>query len=134
MNNNYIYYYIKKLKFILFYSNPTNENIKQFVSGKIWKKKLSKYLEASDYSEFEKFPSSLKSLELFVAESLRIHVEHLIAIHNKKNPSYCENVLEKIKKLDHLTLQLFIPSTSRRNYVNELELNQNNIEISSEDE
>jgi hypothetical protein len=84
--------------------------------------------------EFKKCSSSLKTLELFVAESLRIHIEYLIAVRNKKNSSYGENVLAKIKKLDHLTLQLFIPSASRRNYVNELELNQTNIEISSEDE
>ncbi|CAB4427208.1 unnamed protein product [Rhizophagus irregularis] len=73
-------------------NNPTNENIKQFVAGKVWRQKLSKYLDASNYTEFKRSPSSLKSLETFVAESLRIHVEYLIAVQNKKKPSYNEDM------------------------------------------
>ncbi|PKY39813.1 hypothetical protein RhiirA4_453073 [Rhizophagus irregularis] len=115
-------------------NNPTNENIKQFVAGKVWRQKLSKYLDASNYTEFKRSPSSLKSLETFVAESLRIHVEYLIAVQNKKKPSYNEDVLLKIKKLDQLTFQLFIPSASRRNYVNELIINQIDIDVLSDDE
>ncbi|CAG8713160.1 7280_t:CDS:2 [Cetraspora pellucida] len=59
--------------------DPTDENIEQFVAGRVWRQKLIKYLEASDYSEFKKSLSSLKSLENFVGESLKIHVDHLIA-------------------------------------------------------
>ncbi|CAG8838466.1 1314_t:CDS:2, partial [Gigaspora margarita] len=40
--------------------------------------KNSKYLDASDFSEFKKSSSSLKSLENFIAESLKIHIEYLI--------------------------------------------------------
>ncbi|CAG8735418.1 5505_t:CDS:2, partial [Funneliformis caledonium] len=58
------------------------------IAGKVWKQKLNKYLDASDYLEFKKFPSSLKSLETFVAESLRIHVKYLMAVQDQKNPSY----------------------------------------------
>ena len=36
--------------------------------------------------------------------------------------SYNENVLLKIKNLDRLTFQLSIPSASRRNYVNVLNI------------
>lgn len=57
-----------------------------------------------------------------MAESLKIHVEYLIAIQDRKAKSYNENVLLKIKNLDRLTFQLSIPSSSRRNYVNELNI------------
>ena len=57
----------------------------------------------------------------------------MIAVRNQKKPSYAEEVLLKIKELDQLTFQLSIPSASRRNYVNELDLNQNDIEMFSED-
>ncbi|RIA99928.1 hypothetical protein C2G38_2236511 [Gigaspora rosea] len=87
-----------------------------------------KYLEASDFSEFKKSQSSLKSLENFIAESLKIHVDYQIAVHNKEKPSYSENVLTKIKKLDQLILHITIPSASQRNCANELDLNQIDIE------
>ncbi|RIB10085.1 hypothetical protein C2G38_2207111 [Gigaspora rosea] len=77
--------------------DPTYENIEQFIVG--------------------------KSLENFIAESLKIHVDYQIAINNQEKPSYSEDALEKIKRLDQLTLHLTIPSASRRNCVNELDLN-----------
>ncbi|CAG8511174.1 21886_t:CDS:2, partial [Gigaspora rosea] len=110
------------------------ENIEQFVAGKVWRQKLSKYLDASDFSEFKKSSSSLKSLESFVAESLKIHIEYLIEDRNQKKPSYIENVLAKIKTLDQLTFHLTIPSSSRRNYANELDIDQASTELSSDNE
>ncbi|KAF0354355.1 hypothetical protein F8M41_015072 [Gigaspora margarita] len=92
--------------------------------------KNCKYLEASDFSEFKKSQSSLKSLENFIAESLKIHIDYQIAVHNKEKPSYSENVLTKIKKLNQLTLHITIPSASQQNCVNELDLNQMDIESS----
>ncbi|CAG8811556.1 16208_t:CDS:2, partial [Cetraspora pellucida] len=91
---------------------PSDENIKQFIARKVWRQKLSKYLDASDFSEFKKSSSSLKSLESFVAESLKIHVEYQIAVRNKGKPSYSEDVLAKIKKLNQLTIQVTIASAS----------------------
>ncbi|CAG8684422.1 16006_t:CDS:2, partial [Dentiscutata erythropus] len=44
-----------------------------------------------DFSEFKKSQSSLKSLENFIAESLKIHVDYQIAVHNKEKLSYSEN-------------------------------------------
>ncbi|CAG8846710.1 10092_t:CDS:1, partial [Racocetra persica] len=79
-------------------------------------------------------PSLLKSLENFVAESLKIHIKYLIAVRNQEKPSYNENVLARIKTLDQLTIHLNIPSASRRNYANELDLNQANTELSSDNE
>jgi len=58
----------------------------------------------------------------------------LIAIHNRKKPSYSEDVLAKIKKLDQLTFKLSIPSASRRNYANELDIDQASVEISSDND
>ncbi|RIB28589.1 hypothetical protein C2G38_2157568 [Gigaspora rosea] len=110
--------------------DPTDKNIEQFVAGRVWRQKLSKYLEASDFSEFKKSQSSLKSLENFIVESLKIHIDYQIAVRNKEKPSYSENVLTKIKKLDQLTLHITIPSASQRNCVNELDLNQMDIESS----
>ncbi|CAG8723018.1 16002_t:CDS:2 [Cetraspora pellucida] len=71
--------------------DPIDENIKQFVTGS---------------------QSLLKSLENFIAKSLKIHVDYLIAIRNQEKPSYSEDVLKKIKKLNQLTFHLTIPSTS----------------------
>ncbi|CAG8726397.1 914_t:CDS:2 [Cetraspora pellucida] len=88
------------------------KNYKQFVASKVWWQKLSKYLNASDFSEFKKSSSSLKSLENFVAESLKIHIKYLVAVHNQEKPSYSENVLAKIKILDQLTFHLTIPLAS----------------------
>ncbi|CAG8849968.1 41731_t:CDS:2, partial [Gigaspora margarita] len=105
-----------------------------FIFGKVWRQKLSKYLDASDFSEFKKSSFSLKSLENFVAESLKIHVEYLVAVRNQEKPSYSEDVLAKIKKLDQLTIHLTIPSASQHNYVNELDLSQTSIELSSDDD
>ncbi|CAG8790780.1 18679_t:CDS:2, partial [Racocetra persica] len=48
--------------------DPTDSNIEKFVAGKVWRLKLSKYLDASDFSEFKKSQSSLKSLENFITE------------------------------------------------------------------
>ncbi|CAG8664321.1 24743_t:CDS:2, partial [Racocetra persica] len=111
--------------------DPTDENLEHFVAEKVCHQKLSKYLDASDFSEFKK-SSSIKSLESFVAESLKIHVEYQIAVHNKEKPSYSEDVLAKIKKLDQLTIHITIPSASRCNYINELDLNQISGELSSD--
>ncbi|RIB19341.1 hypothetical protein C2G38_2182199 [Gigaspora rosea] len=110
--------------------DSTDENIEQFVASRVWRQKLSKYLEASNFSEFKKSQSSLKSLENFIVESLKIHIDYQIAVRNKEKPSYSENVLTKIKKLDQLTLHITIPSASQRNCVNELDLNQMDIESS----
>ena len=89
----------------------------------------SKSLDTSNYIEFKRF--SLKSLEIFVAKSLKIHVEYLIMIQNQKATSYYENVLLEIKKLDRLTFQLSIPPASQRNYVNKLKID---IDLLSEDD
>ncbi|CAG8804862.1 1726_t:CDS:1, partial [Dentiscutata erythropus] len=59
--------------------DPINKNIEQFITSRVWRQKLSKYLEASDFSEFKKSQSSLKSLENFIAKSLKIHIDFQIA-------------------------------------------------------
>ncbi|CAG8790322.1 12349_t:CDS:2 [Dentiscutata erythropus] len=110
--------------------DPTDENIEQFVAGKVWQQKLSKYLEASNFSEFKKSQSLLKSLENFIAKSLKIHVDYQVVVHNKEKLFYSKNILTKIKKLNQLTLYIIIPLASQRNCVNELDLNQIDIESS----
>ena len=70
----------------------------------------SKSLNTNNYTEFKRFP--LKSLEIFIAKNLKIHVEYLIMIQNQKATSYYENVLLEIKKLDQLTFQLSISPAS----------------------
>jgi len=100
------------------------------ISGSLFLVKSgSKSLDTSNYTEFKIFP--LKSLEIFIAESLKIHVKYLIIIQNQKATSYYENVLLKIKKLDRLTFQLSIPPASQHNYVNELKID---IDLLSEDD
>ncbi|CAG8607274.1 17280_t:CDS:2 [Cetraspora pellucida] len=99
-----------------------NYHIKNFVGDIVWKQKLNRFLDATNYSEFKK-SISFKSLKIFVIESLKIHAAYLIAIRNQEQPSYQEEVLDKIKSLDRLTTNIFIPSASGYNYVNELDLN-----------
>ncbi|CAG8800696.1 6192_t:CDS:2 [Cetraspora pellucida] len=96
--------------------------------------KNCKYLDASDFSEFKMSPFSLKSLENFVAESLKIHIKYLVAVRNLEKPSYSENVLVKIKTLNQLTFHLTIPSASQYNYANEIDINQASTELSSDNE
>ncbi|CAG8472557.1 9798_t:CDS:2 [Racocetra fulgida] len=102
--------------------DPTDDDVKKFVGDGVWKQKLNRFLDASDYCEFQK-STSLKSLKTFVIESLKIHIAYLIAIRNQKKPSYHEEVLHKIKLLDRLTAHMTIPAANGYNYANELDLN-----------
>ncbi|CAG8703551.1 16166_t:CDS:1, partial [Cetraspora pellucida] len=52
-----------------------------------------------------------------------IHAAYLVAIRKQEQPYYQEEVLDKIKSLDRITTNIFIPSASGYNYVNELDLN-----------
>ncbi|RIB04299.1 hypothetical protein C2G38_2222756 [Gigaspora rosea] len=67
---------------------PTDKNIEQFNASRVWRQKLSKYLEASNFSEFKKSQSLLKSLKNFIAKSLKIHIDYQIVVRNKEKLSY----------------------------------------------
>ncbi|CAG8515171.1 14852_t:CDS:2 [Racocetra fulgida] len=76
----------------------------------------------------------MKILSNLLLANLKIHVEYQIAVHNQEKPSYSENVLARIKELDQLTFHLTILLASRHNYTNELDLDQANTELSSDNE
>ncbi|CAG8616697.1 11007_t:CDS:2 [Dentiscutata erythropus] len=104
--------------------DPTDEDIKKFVANDVWQQKFNRFLEVTNYAEFKK-STSFKSLEIFVIECLKIHIAYLIAVRNKEKPSYQEDVLDKIKSLNQLTAHIYIPVANNYNYVNELDLDNN---------
>ncbi|CAG8829695.1 34171_t:CDS:2 [Gigaspora margarita] len=108
-------------------SDPTDEDVKKFVAGDVWQHKFNRFLEVTNYAEFKK-STSFKSLKIFVIESLKIHIKYLIAIRNHEKPSYQDDVLDKIKLLNRLTTHISIPTANNYNYVNELDLGNNNNE------
>ena len=54
----------------------------------------------------------MKALETFVAASLKIHVEYLVAESNGENPDYTSMVLNCIKELDNITIDFTFPAAS----------------------
>ena len=66
----------------------------------------------------------MKALETFVAASLKIHVGYLVAESNGENSNYTSMVLNRIKELDNITIDISFPATSHFQYANQLELKE----------
>ncbi|CAG8653184.1 3208_t:CDS:2, partial [Scutellospora calospora] len=49
-------------------------------------------------------------LKTFVAKSLQIHIEYLIAESNRESPNYTSIVLNHIKELDNITINFTFPA------------------------
>ena len=93
---------ILKFYFILFYSesSQTQIEIEEYITDDITKKVLSRQLGAADIFELER-NGGLNKLTEFVIASFKSH-------YNGKDVS-------SIKKLDHLTKDILIPSRSGKN-------------------
>lgn len=63
-------------------------------------------------------------LKTFVAKSLQIHIEYLIAEFNEERPNYTSMVLNRIKDLDNITINFTFPAASYYQYANQLELKE----------
>ena len=70
------------------------------------------------YSTF--FKLRLTSL----AMSLKIHVGYLVAESKGENPDYTSIVLNRIKELDNITIDITFPAASHLQYANQLELSE----------
>ena len=76
-----------------------------------------------DYDAFKNYQPGIKALTTFVAMSLKIHVRYLIAESNGDNPSY-PMVLDRVKELDNITIDITFPAASHIQYANQLELSE----------
>ncbi|CAG8789490.1 15201_t:CDS:1, partial [Racocetra fulgida] len=68
--------------------------------------------------------SEVKALINFVAKSLKIHIEYLIADSRGENPDYTSMVLNHVKELDYITIILTFLAASHFQYANQLELKE----------
>ncbi|CAG8533750.1 15123_t:CDS:2 [Racocetra fulgida] len=104
--------------------NPSDHDIKKFISGSVWERPLKKHIDALDYDIFKNRQSEAKSLENFIAASLKIHVEFLIAESKGEDPDYNSMVLNRIKELDNITINFQFSAASHLQYANQLELKE----------
>ncbi|RIB26741.1 hypothetical protein C2G38_2264691 [Gigaspora rosea] len=112
-----------KLNQIL-HSNPSNRDIEEFIAGAVWEKPLKKHIDILDYDVFKNQQSSVKVLKTFIAKSLKIHLEYLIAESKGEDPDYNSMVLNRIKGLDNITINTTFPAASHLQYANQLELKE----------
>ncbi|CAG8803825.1 7767_t:CDS:1, partial [Racocetra fulgida] len=90
----------------------------------VWEKPLKKYIDILDYDIFKNRQPEVKSLETFIAKSLKIHVEFLKVESRGEDPDYNSMVLNRIKELDHITIDFKFPAASHLQYANQLELKE----------
>lgn len=90
----------------------------------MWEKPLKKHIDILDYDIFKNHKLGMKALETFVAKSLKIHVGYLIAESKGENPDYTSMVLNRIKELDNITIDITFPAASQLQYANQLELRE----------
>ncbi|RIB09159.1 hypothetical protein C2G38_2044549 [Gigaspora rosea] len=112
-----------KLNQIL-HSNPSNRDIEEFIAGAVWEKPLKKHIDILDYDVFKNQQSSVKVLKTFIAKSLKIHLEYLIAESKGEDPDYNSMVLNRIKGLDNITINTTFLAASHLQYANQLELKE----------
>ena len=108
----------------IIYSNPTDHDVKEFVAGNVWEKPLKKYMDIIDYDIFKNQRLEMNALVTFVATSLKIHVIYLIAESKGENPDYNSTVLNRIKELDNITIDMTFPATSQLQHANQLDLKE----------
>ncbi|RIA99925.1 hypothetical protein C2G38_2052003, partial [Gigaspora rosea] len=72
----------------------------------------------------KKRQSSVKVLKTFIAKSLKIHLEYLIAESKGEDPDYNSMVLNRIKGLDNITINTTFLAASHLQYANQLELKE----------
>ncbi len=92
------------------YSARTTINIKDYITDDVTKNMLSRQLGAVDLFELER-NDGIKKLTEFVLESFKSHFK------GRDN--------EGVKKLDHITKDLKIPSRSGKNIANILKVSFN---------
>ncbi|CAG8640864.1 28602_t:CDS:2 [Dentiscutata erythropus] len=92
--------------------NPSDYDIEVFISGTVWKKPLKKHINILDYDMFQDCQFKIKALKTFIAKSLEIHIEYLIADSNKEDSDYSSIVLDCIKELDNITIDFTFSATS----------------------
>lgn len=90
----------------------------------MWEKPLKKHINILDYDIFKNQQLGMEALETFVSRSLKIHVEYLISESKGEGPDYTSMVLNRIKALDNITINITFPAASHLQYANQLELNE----------
>ncbi|CAG8745016.1 17567_t:CDS:2, partial [Racocetra fulgida] len=105
-------------------STPSNRDIEEFIAGTVWEKPLKKHIDVLDYDVFKNQQLGVKALETFVARSLKIHMEYLIAESKGEDSDYISMVLNRIKGLDDITINITFPAASCFQYANRLKLKE----------
>ncbi|CAG8761404.1 2993_t:CDS:2, partial [Gigaspora rosea] len=83
-------------------ANPSNYDIEEFITGAVWERPFKKHIDALDYDIFKNQRSGSKGEE----------------------PDYTSTVLNRIKRLDNITINATFPAASRFQYANQLDLNE----------
>ncbi|CAG8809269.1 2678_t:CDS:1, partial [Racocetra fulgida] len=91
-------------------SDPSNREIEGFIAGAVWETPLKKHIDILNYDVFKNQQSGVKALMTLVAKSLKIHLEYLIAESRGENPDYTSMVLNRVKKLDYITIDITFPA------------------------
>ncbi|CAG8446702.1 11875_t:CDS:2, partial [Scutellospora calospora] len=112
-NTNYINSHSSsKSKNSFFFQDETQLLQCKLINLKKKKKPLKQYIDIFDYNSFQDNQVEVNVLKTFVAKSLQIHVEYLIAESNGKSPNYTSIVLNCIKELDNITINFtFLAAT-----------------------
>ncbi|CAG8518237.1 4529_t:CDS:2 [Dentiscutata erythropus] len=101
-----------------------NNDIAKLANQLIRKRRpLKKHIDALDFDAFKSRQPEVKSLENFIAASIKIHVEFLIA-ESKEDPDYNSIVLNRIKELNNTTTNFKFPAASHLQHANQLELKE----------
>ncbi|CAG8539598.1 24173_t:CDS:10 [Gigaspora margarita] len=101
-----------------------NDDIAKLATGAVWEKLLKKHIDILDYNIFKNQRLSVKALITFVSKNLKIHIEYLASESREENPDYTSIVLNHVKELDYITIDVMFLATSHFQYANQLELQE----------
>src|SRR5687768_17311720 len=87
--------------------------------GNSWRNILCTYLRAVQKDKFEESKEDHEKLKRFVIESFKIVLDYE---QNKDGTETIDPPGDVIKTLDHITLEIKVPSSSKHNVVNSLDI------------
>ncbi|CAG8471731.1 26089_t:CDS:10, partial [Racocetra persica] len=97
----------------------------RFIAGAVWEKPFKKHIDILDYNVFIKQQLGVKALVTLVA--IRIHVEYLIAESKGENLYYTSMVLNHVKELDNIIIDIiFLAATDYDTQVEDNQPSYNN--------
>ncbi|CAG8748380.1 16204_t:CDS:2 [Cetraspora pellucida] len=98
--------------------NDDIAKLARFIAGAVWKKPLKRHIDILNYDVFKNQQSGVKALMTFISKCLKIHVEYLVAESRGGNPDYTSMVLNRVKELDYITIDITFPAASHFQHAN----------------